>query len=102
MSLFHRNDIRAWPDVRKTMKNVLTVVCFTVLTLFVYSCSEDKSVVRERLTKGDKSYIENIRYTQDSRTGLCFAVGNGGAGSSAPFTTVPCEAIPPKLLNVIE
>jgi hypothetical protein len=79
-----------------------------VLALFVAGC-ENSEVVRtreedqrvQRLQSDANKVVGMIQYIKDLRTGLCFAYFWGGVDNGGPaLATVPCEAIPPKLLTV--
>ncbi len=90
------------------MKTVLfAAMCIAVLTFSIAGCvDEETTQIRQKrwqaedLPKEAKTIIQDIGYTKDPRTGVCFAYywSRMGGCEGPTMTTVPCEAIPAKLL----
>lgn len=81
---------------------VCAVLAFVVLFLSGRSMGDEKSEAfrareKDRRVLRLSILVSSIQYIKDSRTGLCFAYYYGGGPALA---TVPCEAIPPKMLTV--
>ncbi len=56
---------------------------------------------RNALQEQANEVIGSIQYMKDCRTNLCFAYRWGAHSNGGPsLATVPCEAIPPRLLTV--
>jgi hypothetical protein len=53
--------------------------------------------------EGPKDAVKNLNYYQDSKTGMCFASGTVhlllSEDRESVFTWVPCEKVPPQLLE---
>lgn len=89
------------------MKKTFVVALVVVLTLFAVGCEKtEEARAREenkrvqRLQNLVNSVVGNIRYTKDTRTGLCFAFYHNGHNTEMSIAMVPCEAVPPQLLTV--
>lgn len=73
---------------------------FIVLALLVLSCDgpiePDWTAARRQAQKD----TQNITYTKDLRTKLCFATAGWMEGNSATITNVPCSPEVEKLIQV--
>jgi len=89
-------------------EQILAVTSVVVLAFFATGCekseavrAQEESLRAQQLRAITKNVIDTILYIKDDRTGLCFAYHVHGVNNiRESIATVPCEAIPPKLLTV--
>ncbi len=78
---------------------LITVLSATLIAAAAIGCdlSEDANAGQSIANR----VVTGLQYIKDPRTGVCFAYYWGGAANGVPaLATVPCDNIPPGLLNV--
>lgn len=74
---------------------ILSVSIYGVVVWSNWSISQPQNNMAQHTAN---HFIRQIIYIKDPRTNQCFAYGLGDTGSG--FSYVPCESIPPTLLNI--
>ncbi|MFZ2310688.1 MAG: hypothetical protein WAW11_04030 [Patescibacteria group bacterium] len=73
----------------------MSVIIFAVVCFFVVSCKVNPSEVTDEYAK---EFVKKVKYVQDEKTGLCYAiVATRVTGSTdqngISWTWVPCDSV---------
>lgn len=95
------------------MKRILALIMVAVVALFAITACGNSKAYRKQQELQEKEQaqylqgqanriVQGIQYIKDERTSVCFAYYFAHYTDGGPaLATVPCEAIPPRLLWVV-